>query len=159
MLRRISSCIFCKTRSTPFWPPAPKENKNILPKLQAFAPADKAFKTCVPLLTPPSKIISNLNKSLTGTHSLVVDVSDARSVFSLDGTAIRDVLSKGSPANMSIDALPLGEVRRTRIAQLAVAFWFTDEMNCQLICFRSVGGYIMDWLKNASEPGAEVNFH
>jgi sarcosine oxidase subunit gamma len=106
-----------------------------------------------------SKIISNLNKSLTGTHSLVVDVSDARSVFSLDGTAIRDVLSKGSPANMSIDALPLGEVRRTRIAQLAVAFWFTDEMNCQLICFRSVGGYIMDWLKNASEPGSEVNFH
>ena len=106
-----------------------------------------------------SKIISNLNKSLTDTHSLVVDVSDARSVFSLDGTAIRDVLSKGSPANMSIDALPLGEVRRTRIAQLAVAFWFTDEMNCQLICFRSVGGYIMDWLKNASEPGSEVNFH
>ena len=106
-----------------------------------------------------SKIISNLNKILTGTHSLVVDVSDARSVFSLDGTAIRDVLSKGSPANLSTDALPVGEVRRTRIAQLAVAFWFTDEMNCQLICFRSVGGYIMDWLKNASETGSEVNFH
>jgi hypothetical protein len=28
-----------------------------------------------------------------------------------------------------------------------------------LICFRSVGGYIMEWLKNASEDGSEVNFH
>jgi sarcosine oxidase subunit gamma len=106
-----------------------------------------------------SKTISNLNSSLSGTHSLVVDVSDARSVFSLNGGAIRDVLSKGSPADLSVNALPIGEVRRTRIAQLAVAFWFTDESNCQLICFRSVGGYIMEWLKNASEDGSEVNFH
>ena len=106
-----------------------------------------------------SKTISNLNSSLSGTHNLVVDVSDARSVFSLNGGAIRDVLSKGSPADLSVDALPIGEVRRTRIAQLAVAFWFTDELNCQLICFRSVGGYIMEWLKNASEDGSEVNFH
>ena len=106
-----------------------------------------------------SKTISNLNSSLSGTHNLVVDVSDARSVFSLNGGAVRDVLSKGSPADLSVDALPIGEVRRTRIAQLAVAFWFTDELNCQLICFRSVGGYIMEWLKNASEDGSEVNFH
>ena len=61
MFLLISSCIFCNRRSTPGWPPAPKENKNILPKLQAVAPAAKALRTCVPLLIPPSKIISNLS--------------------------------------------------------------------------------------------------
>ena len=49
--------MFWSKCSTPCWPPAAKENKNIFPKLHAFAPAAKAFKTCVPLLTPPSKII------------------------------------------------------------------------------------------------------
>ena len=106
-----------------------------------------------------SKVISSLNNILSGSHSLVVDVSDARAVFALTGNAIRDVLSKGTPADLSKDVLPIGEVRRSRIAQLAVAFWFTDEISCQLICFRSVGGYIMEWLKNASENGSEVNFH
>jgi len=54
--RLISSFIFCKIASTPFCPPAPSANKYPLPKLHAFAPNDKAFRTCVPLLTPPSKI-------------------------------------------------------------------------------------------------------
>ena len=31
------------------------------PKLHAVAPAAKALRTCVPLLTPPSRIISNLS--------------------------------------------------------------------------------------------------
>ena len=53
--------MFCNKCSTPFWPPAARENKNILPKLQALAPAAIAFNTCVPRLTPPSKIISNLS--------------------------------------------------------------------------------------------------
>ena len=88
-----------------------------------------------------------------------MNVSDARAVFDLSGDVIRDVLAKGSPADMSVDALPLGEVRRTRIGQLAVAFWFTDAQNAQLVCFRSVGGHIMRWLENASEIGSEVGFH
>ena len=145
-----------------------KPGQSNFAKLSIFQPQKYKFKKKCPLsgkgapiidYKNVSKTISNLNSSLSGTHNLVVDVSDARSVFSLNGGAVRDVLSKGSPADLSVDALPIGEVRRTRIAQLAVAFWFTDELNCQLICFRSVGGYIMEWLKNASEDGSEVNFH
>ena len=86
-------------------------------------------------------------------------MSDARAVYDLSGKAIRDVLAKGSPADMSADALPVGEVRRTRIAQLAVAFWLTDDNTARLVCFRSVAGYIRDWLENASEKGTEVGFH
>ena len=104
-------------------------------------------------------IIAKLEKALSGIHSLVANVSDARAVYDLNGAVIRDVLAKGSPADMSSDALPVGEVRRTRIAQLAVAFWFTDDDTARLVCFRSVAGYVMDWLENASETGTEVGFH
>ena len=41
----ISSCIFFSKCSTPCCPPAAKENKNIFPKLHAFAPAAIAFNT------------------------------------------------------------------------------------------------------------------
>ena len=103
--------------------------------------------------------IAKMEKSLLGVHSLIVNVSDARAVFELTGSAIRDVVSKGSPADMSSKILPVGEVRRTRIAQLAVAFWFTSDTTARLVCFRSVAGYVMDWLENASEKGSEVGFH
>jgi sarcosine oxidase subunit gamma len=104
-------------------------------------------------------IIAKLEKALSGVHSLIANVSDARAVFDLSGTQIRDVLAKGSPADMSASALPINEVRRTRIGQLAVAFWFADDTTARLVCFRSVAGHIMTWLENASESGSEVGFH
>ncbi len=104
-------------------------------------------------------VVAKISKSLGAAHHLAVNVSDARAVFNLPGDQIRDVLAKGSPADMSNDAFPIGEVRRTRIGQLAVAFWFTDAQNAKLVCFRSVGGHIMRWLENASEIGSEVGFH
>jgi sarcosine oxidase subunit gamma len=104
-------------------------------------------------------VIAKITKLLGAQHHLAVNVSDARAVFDLSGDVIRDVLAKGSPANMSVDVLPIGEVRRTRIGQLAVAFWFDDEQNAKLVCFRSVGGHIMRWLENASQTGTEVGFH
>ena len=57
----ISSFILLRICSTPACPPAPKANKKPFPKLQAVAPNDNAFRTCVPLLIPPSKIISSLS--------------------------------------------------------------------------------------------------
>jgi sarcosine oxidase subunit gamma len=104
-------------------------------------------------------VIAKITKSLGAEHHLAVNVSDARAVFDLSGDAIRDVLAKGSPADMSTDALPINEVRRTRIGQLAVAFWLADDTTARLVCFRSVAGHIMTWLENASEAGSEVGFH
>jgi sarcosine oxidase subunit gamma len=104
-------------------------------------------------------VVAKISKSLSSVHHLAANVSDARAVFNLSGDAIRDVLAKGSPADMSVDCLPVGEVRRSRIGQLAVAFWFNDATNARLVCFRSVGVHIMDWLENASETGSEVGFH
>ena len=100
----------------------------------------------------------SLVAALGDMHSLVVDVSDARAVFTLEGEAarLREVLAKLSPADLRPGALPVGTVRRTRLAQVPAAFWFAEDGRVSLVCFRSVAGYVFDLLSNAAQPGAEV---
>ena len=43
-----------------------------------------------------------------------------------------------------------GEIRRTRLGQVAAAFWLTGEDAFELVCFRSVGGFVHDWLNTAA---------
>ena len=104
-------------------------------------------------------IIAKLEKTITSEHILAVNVSDARAVFTLEGPAIRDVLAKGSPANMSADALSIGDTRRTRLGQLPVAFWLSTEHTATVVCFRSVGEHVYNWLRTAGQKGAVPNYY
>jgi len=101
-------------------------------------------------------VVAKLDKALSGTHALAVNVSDARAVFEIKGTDVRDVIAKGSPADMNRNALPIGVMRRSRLGQLPVAFWMEDDKTARLVCFRSVGEHVFIWLKNASEKGTFV---
>ena len=56
--RSTSFLKFSNAFDTPFSPPAAKAYKYNLPPEQAFAPLERAFKICDPLLIPPSQIIS-----------------------------------------------------------------------------------------------------
>ncbi|MEM9972075.1 MAG: sarcosine oxidase subunit gamma family protein [Pseudomonadota bacterium] len=102
--------------------------------------------------------VSSIARTLKGTHHMAVNVSDARAVFELEGegAVIRDTLAKLTPADMRPAALPVLAMRRTRLAQVPAAFFFHSEGYAELICFRSVAGYVFDLLKNAAAPGAEV---
>lgn len=104
--------------------------------------------------------LEKLGKALKGLHHLAVNVSDARAVFTLegDGAAIRSVLAKLTPADLRPASLPVGEVRRTRFAQVPAAFWLAEEGRAELVCFRSVAIYVFGLLKNAAEPGSEVGY-
>ena len=104
-------------------------------------------------------IVAKIDKALAGTHILAVNVSDARAVFSIEGKGIRDVLAKGSPANMSTEALGIGTLRRTRLGQLPVAFWMGSDTTATVICFRSVGEHVFNWLSNAAQKGATPGFY
>ena len=99
--------------------------------------------------------VGKLDKALAGQPHLAVDVSDARALFTLtgagSGAGVREVIAKGSPADMSPDALPVGEFRRSRIGQVAAAWWLSDAETLHLVCFRSVGDYMFDWLCKAAE--------
>lgn len=104
--------------------------------------------------------VSVLQTALKGKHSFVVNVSDARTAFHLKGpdAVLRDVLAKLTPADLRPDALSVGEVRRTRLAQVAAAFWFEGEGSAQLICFRSVSDYVFELLKNAAAEDSAVGY-
>ena len=101
-----------------------------------------------------------LRSALKMHHHFVVNVSDARAQFTLSGesAAIREVLAKVSPADMRAATLPVGEVRRTRISQVAAAFWFENDDQAHLICFRSVAKYVFDLLEKSSTSGSSTGY-
>jgi sarcosine oxidase subunit gamma len=105
------------------------------------------------------KLAFDLAEALTGQHHLALDVSDARAIFAVSGEAgaLRDVLSKITPAD--IGALPVGEMRRTRLQQGAGAIWFETETEARVICFRSVARYVFDLLAMSAREGGAVGYH
>jgi sarcosine oxidase subunit gamma len=93
--------------------------------------------------------VKKIEKALKGDHFMAQNVSDARSYFTLTGKNVLNVVAKGSPAN--INDLKVLDFRRTRIAQIPVAFWLADEETLHIVCFRSVGEFMFDWLGNAAQ--------
>ena len=93
----------------------------------------------------------NIAKALKGEHHLATDVSDARAVFRIAGPDAAEVLMKLTPADVA--RLEPGELRRSRAAQVAAAFWAEDD-GYTLVCFRSVAVYVMGLLSHSAQPGA-----
>jgi sarcosine oxidase subunit gamma len=100
------------------------------------------------------KALAAIAKALHGQHHLAVDVSDARAVFRIEGEKSAQVLRKLSPVDF--DKLEPGELRRSRTAQVAAAFWQQDG-GFTLVCFRSVAGYVMGLLSHSAQPGSELS--
>jgi sarcosine oxidase, subunit gamma len=100
-----------------------------------------------------SEALASLSKSLAGQHYLAVNVSDARAVFRIEGDRAADVLRKLAPVDF--DTLEPGELRRSRAAQVAAAFWKQDQ-GFTLVCFRSLAGYVMGLLTHSAQPGSEL---
>ncbi|MCX7289211.1 MAG: sarcosine oxidase subunit gamma [Rhodobacterales bacterium] len=99
-----------------------------------------------------SGALGAISKALAGEHHLAADVSDARAVFRIEGDSADRVLCKLCPADL--DRLAPGEVRRTRAAQVAVAFWRQDG-GYTLVSFRSVAGYVMGLLSHSARIGSD----
>ncbi|MBV2361406.1 sarcosine oxidase subunit gamma [Thalassococcus sp. CAU 1522] len=132
---------------------------------QALGDGDKAVLWMSPdelmILCPradSADTVAALTKALGKAHSLVADVSDARAVFRLRGAAVREVLAKLAPVDMAPDRFAVGTVRRTRLAQVAGAFWLSDSETATVICFRSVSRYMFDLLSTAAQPDSTVGF-
>lgn len=97
--------------------------------------------------------LATLADRLASQHHLAVNVSDARAVFRIEGAKADQVLRKLAPVDF--DRLAPNELRRSRVAQVAAAFW-QEETGFTLVCFRSVAVYVMGLLQNAAQPGAEL---
>jgi sarcosine oxidase subunit gamma len=101
--------------------------------------------------------VATLSAALKGTHHMAVDVSDARSLFRLSNGPVREVLAKLTPADLHPESFGPGEVRRTRLAQVAAAFWMPDAGTVEVMAFRSVAVYVFDLLSNAAAADARVD--
>lgn len=98
--------------------------------------------------------LKDLRKALEKVHFLAEDVSDARAVFRISGKESGQVLAKLCPVDL--DRMEAGELRRTRVAQVAAAFW-AEEDGYTLVSFRSVAGYVMGVLAQSAQPGSQLS--
>ena len=105
------------------------------------------------------KALAALEKALKATHHLAADVSDARAVFRIRGAGVRDVLAKLTPTDLSPAAFTTGMLRRTRLAQVAAAFWISGEDEFTIVSFRSVAEYVFGLLEISATKGGEVGLH
>ena len=105
-----------------------------------------------------AEMLSALSDALQDVHHLLVDVSAMRVEFEVTGP-IRDVLSKGTPTDLSPGAFAVGDFRRSRIGQIQAAFWLTDDSTARIACRRSEAEYLAKWLDAAVKEGSELGFH
>jgi len=86
-------------------------------------------------------------------HHLAVSVSDARAMFRIEGAKADQVLTKLAPVDLQ--SLRPDELRRTRTAQVAAAFWRLND-GLTLVCYRSVARYVYDLLTISAMEGAQL---
>lgn len=86
-------------------------------------------------------------------HHLAADVSDARAVFTVSGANAQEVLARVCPVDLHRDSFAVGDFRRTRLAQIAAAFWKHDT-GFDVVCFRSVGDYAQGVLQRSTQGQA-----
>ncbi len=94
-----------------------------------------------------------IDKALKGTHYLAENVSDARALLYVEGTFAREVMAKLAPVDLHPATFKPGDFRRTRLGQVAAAFWMRDEDTFEVVCFRSVAGYAFDLLAASAKAG------
>ena len=100
-----------------------------------------------------------LESALQGEHFLCVDVSDMRICVEISGDGSRDLLAKGTPADVSPEAFRIGQFRRSLFAQIQAAFWLSGEKTVRLLCRRSEADHLLAWLQEmAPTEGSELYF-
>ena len=102
--------------------------------------------------------LDQIGKALTGQHHLALNVSDARAVISVEGPFAREVIAKLAPVDLHPASFQPGDFRRTRLGQVAAAFWMRDAVAFEVICFRSVAQYAFDLLVASVEGGPVGHF-
>ena len=100
-----------------------------------------------------TEAIAAIEAGLAGTHYLAENVSDARSVLHVEGRFGREVIAKLAPVDVHPSSFQPGDFRRSRLGQVAAAFWMRDADTIDVICFRSVAGYTFDLLAASAKAG------
>ncbi len=104
------------------------------------------------------RIANKIKVKMKKEDHLCINMSDSRRCFRLLGHGWREVLSKGTPADLHPEVFGVGGFRRTRIANVAVAIWPTSDNEVYIFSMFSVGSFILDWLRTAGLKSGQLNF-
>lgn len=136
-----------------------KATRQQVRKITGALPGPRCIENCVAWMAPdelliftgqdPELLAARLESEIK-TSVLAVNVSDARAGFTLKGKAAREVLAKGAPVDLSAEGFGVGDFRRTRMGQVAVAFWMEGPEEFRLVCASSVQEFMFEWLMNAA---------
>ena len=97
------------------------------------------------------RLARELSEELVDAFATVVVVSDARAAFDVAGPDPEGALARLMPVDFG--AMADGEVRRSRLAQVAAATW-REGGAMRVVCFRSVADYVEAALANAAADAA-----
>jgi sarcosine oxidase subunit gamma len=100
----------------------------------------------------------SLEEALAGVHSLVVDMSDARTILRLEGEGVREVVMKGAPVDLTAAEFTRGTVRRLRFGEISAMVHFVGEGPdvIDLYVFRSYAVFAWEWLVATAHGAAEI---
>ncbi|MGJ5180196.1 sarcosine oxidase subunit gamma [Bradyrhizobium oligotrophicum] len=92
--------------------------------------------------------------SAFGSLASIVDQSGGYVVFSVGGSAIRDVLAKGVPIDLHPRAFPPGTAATTVVSHIGAIIWRNDDQNAQpcfdIAVFRSLSHSFWRWFSDAA---------
>ena len=103
-------------------------------------------------------LVRDLNLALGASPSLVVDMSDARTVLRLEGEGVRALLMKGAPVDLTAPEFARGTVRRLRFGELAAMAHMVGEAPdvVDLFVFRSYAAFAWEWLVATGSGTSQV---
>jgi sarcosine oxidase, subunit gamma len=111
------------------------------------------------VLCPRGKVdalMAELQDALRGVHSLVVNVSDMRTVIRLEGEGCREVVMKGTSTDLLDGSFTPGAVKRMRFAEIAALLHVVEDTVLDIYVFRSYAQYAWSFIEKAARKGSEV---
>ncbi|WP_430709494.1 sarcosine oxidase subunit gamma [Mesorhizobium captivum] len=82
---------------------------------------------------------------------LVLDVSDQRTIFRLQGAGAKNVLSRGTSIDLRVDRLLIGECRQTLLAGVVVIIHRFEELGYDLYVDQTYRDYLSKWITTTVE--------
>lgn len=103
-------------------------------------------------------LVRDLDQALGAIPSLVVDMSDARTILRLEGEGVRELIMKGAPVDLTAPEFAKGTVRRLRFGELAAMVHMVGEAPdvVDLFVFRSYATFAWEWLVATGSNAAQV---
>lgn len=94
-------------------------------------------------------LLSALEERLSSTDATITDLSHARTVVRVSGTAWRDLLAKGCPIDM--DAMKPGACVASLLGHFSVVIHCIADDTADVYVFRSFGASLWEWLRGGAE--------